>query len=383
MKIPLGVPASPPEHPDYTRTPAWLPADLPSIGDVALPRWRHLASWMGPDTRHLCRHVDGQGTRRVTTERLSPPGFVLERDLGVVHAHALRGTTRLLRTSDGFHTTTVEGPVADEIAPLGYLEQAPLPLLVPLELRRVRASGQLTLAAGSADPLLAHSDHVSTLGFLDGYPVEPTETRFEPVVRTISSLWRRPPSRRDERHAYGSRGQLPDDTVLGSVWRHAAPTTVPLVRRSDGRICTSLIDVPRATRPAPRTVARWAAAPVTWPAGRVPEGWALRASAGRVRDVVSRARRRSPVAEETLGHLRTEPGPCCSPIYSATHPVVDDQYLTRSPVEATDMGYVLNGRLGWLSDHHWDARRIETVHEVPWASRFGQHRRYEEPAPGT
>ncbi|MGH2832473.1 MAG: hypothetical protein ACRDK2_06820 [Solirubrobacteraceae bacterium] len=52
--------------------------------------------------------------------------------------------------------------------------------------------------------------------------------------------------------------------------------------------------------------------------------------------------------------------------------------MTRSEIEATDMGYRVDGVLGYVLDRHADRSREALPTEVKWASRFGQRRRYVE-----
>jgi hypothetical protein len=79
-----------------------------------------------------------------------------------------------------------------------------------------------------------------------------------------------------------------------------------------------------------------------------------------------------------VGYLRGEPCPGWSPLFSAVHPALPDQYVTRSELEATDMGYRVEGVLGYVLDKWADRSREALPAEVKWASRFGQRRRYLE-----
>ena len=85
-----------------------------------------------------------------------------------------------------------------------------------------------------------------------------------------------------------------------------------------------------------------------------------------------------PAASMLLGYLRREPSPGWSPLFSAVHPALPDQYVTRSELEATDMGYRVEGILGYVLDRWADRSRDALPAEVKWASRFGQQRRYHE-----
>ena len=79
-----------------------------------------------------------------------------------------------------------------------------------------------------------------------------------------------------------------------------------------------------------------------------------------------------------LGYMRGEPPPGWSPLFSAIHPLLPDQYITRSELEAIDMGYRVEGVLGYVLDGGLIARRRLSLAEVKWARRFGQGRRYVE-----
>ena len=58
--------------------------------------------------------------------------------------------------------------------------------------------------------------------------------------------------------------------------------------------------------------------------------------------------------------------------------------MTRSALEAGDMGYTVQGILGYVLDRFADRTRESLPAEIKWASRFGQKRRYDEgPQPGS
>ena len=87
--------------------------------------------------------------------------------------------------------------------------------------------------------------------------------------------------------------------------------------------------------------------------------------------------------EQPLGWLRTEPAYGWSPLFSATHPALADQFVTRSEIEATDLGYRVDGVLGYVCDVSADPPR-EVPGEILWTSRFGRRRRVTEGhAPGS
>lgn len=364
------------------RAMAWLAPALPSMSPWVIARLSGAPAWTPPGTRPLVRHCAPDGRRLVTGERISPRGYSIEFDLGVVHVHGQPGTNRVLRTPTGFLRTPVEGALVEGYSELGHVEQYALPMLCPLEIRRLPDSGQLTLVSGHADPLFHVTEYVETIGFVDGYPIEPRQVQDRRVFRHTVGLWRTlDPGA--FRHDYAVTNAEPANVVaeLGGIWNDLRPGFVPLRRRADGVIASGLLSPPQPTSPSPKEAARWIAAPLTWPEGKLPERWSVRASARRAVQVVKELPERPrPMGEDViLGYLRAEPRRDWKPLFSATHAVSGDQFLTRSPLEASDMGYRVDGLLGYVSTHVIDLARTGVNHEVRWASRFGQRRRYIEP----
>jgi hypothetical protein len=150
---------------------------------------------------------------------------------------------------------------------------------------------------------------------------------------------------------------------------------VQLWRDADGRV-TSDVHTPWKVTPGhvAVTVPKWVAAPLGW--SRPPAGWALRAAVSRARHLATRTSEEPAGPPEALGYLRSAPAAGCSPLFSALHPVLPDQYLTRSTLEAKDMGYWIEGILGYVADI--GAARGPGPQEVLWGSRFGKRRRYVE-----
>ena len=70
-----------------------------------------------------------------TVGREPPPNYQLEFDLGVLHRFALPGTRRLVDDVRDLTLTDEQNELPDELHGLGYVEQAPLPMLEVLELR--------------------------------------------------------------------------------------------------------------------------------------------------------------------------------------------------------------------------------------------------------
>ncbi|MEJ7893293.1 MAG: hypothetical protein WKF94_11705 [Solirubrobacteraceae bacterium] len=54
--------------------------------------------------------------------------------------------------------------------------------------------------------------------------------------------------------------------------------------------------------------------------------------------------------------------------------------MTRSELEATDLGYVVDGILGYVLLRLGQHYGLPAPPEIPWGSRFGQRRRYAEGA---
>jgi hypothetical protein len=79
-----------------------------------------------------------------------------------------------------------------------------------------------------------------------------------------------------------------------------------------------------------------------------------------------------------IGYVRRDPFAGWGPLFSATHPALGDQYLTRSEIEAIDLGYQLDGVIGYILDGVATRTREHLPAEVKWGSRFGQRRRYIE-----
>jgi hypothetical protein len=75
---------------------------------------------------------------------------------------------------------------------------------------------------------------------------------------------------------------------------------------------------------------------------------------------------------EPAGYLSSTAGAHSAPLYSALHPITGDQFLTRDPWEAVDMGYsqpVLLGELVAVAPLTGSLAPVRVG--VPWASRFG------------
>jgi hypothetical protein len=360
------------------------PPRLPTITPDSQRRWARHATWTPPDSLLLIRHRSSDGERCVVTASGSPPrGYSLEFHLGLVSRHGQLGTRRLIGTPDGFKMTDVEGELDERYTDLGYVEQAPLPMLDVLELRLDPASGRPVLVAGADDPLFSTARPVAVLGFIESYPINPRRVPTRPSERGLLTLVRRSHPQL-WRHEYESVEEpAPDELALGGMPVAPGPGLVALQRRATGEIVSELI-TPARGGVNPPAIARWALAPLGW-SGRVPRTWALKASAGRTRALLNRqaliSGRSSTRAEaEVLGYLRREAADGWSRLFYARHPAIGDQFLTRSELEARDLGYVVEGVLGYVMDRQAARHREELPGEIKWGSRFGHRRRYAEGA---
>lgn len=359
------------------RSLAWEAPLLPSIPEGSVPRWSTIPTWTPPGTHLLVRHRSREDGRcLVTNDRVSPDGFEIEFDLGLVHQFAQPGTQRLIATPDGFVRTRIEGELDEELTGLGYVEEAPLPLLDALEIRRDPLSGRPTLVAGPEDPLFARAEPLGVVGFIESYPINPRR----PLDRRVD-WWTVPLRRRSDesawRHRYAASRDPADGLSLGGLWPVPAPGFVALEQLPDGRLSTSLLPAGQVAR-TPVAAARWVGAPLKW-GGRRPQAWAMRAAAARAQRLAGERGQAPPAGRPvTLGYVRQEPAPGWSLLVSATHPALPDQFITRSELEATDLGYEVDGVLGRVADGGADRSRDAQPAEIKWGSRFGQERRYYE-----
>lgn len=362
---------------------AWAAPRLPSLDHANMRRWAGGPAWIPPDSQPLVRHRALDGSHRVViNDRRPPRGFAIEYDLGVVHRFAQLGTQRLIATGrcakdkQSYFRTRFEGVLDDDYKGLGYIEEAPLPMLDVLELRRDPVSNEEVLVAGIDDPLYATAIPVRTLGFVESYPIQPRHPPDRPIDWGLTTLLRSTDPVR-WRHRY-SIGDKRDAVSLGCLWTRPGSSLVALYLQTDGSLTSELVPASHRS-PSLGTSLHWAAAPLGWPQGR-PRAWAIRAAASRLRTLTAERTHSPSLSSESmlLGYLRREPSRGWSPLFSAIHPALADQYVTRSELEATDMGYRIKGVLGYVLDKWADRSREALPPEVKWASRFGQRRRYVE-----
>ena len=324
---------------------------LPELTRGTVRRWKHSAPWTPPHTQLLYRFVDPKTQfRTVLPETYPPPGYRFERILGSTHLASLPDTKRMVHANHTFKVVDRQGELVEGEYDMGYVEQEPLMLMEPLELRRVGATGQETLVAGADDPLIHDSEPLVNLGWIEACPILP---RPDDILHTgpwaVVSL-RRQVDAPGWRHSYSvsAVGEGPDEDAIGSLRRHAGPQMIALRLRPDGRLDSELCAPGRASRD-PRKIARWIAEPLRG-AGNPSGGRG--GTYSRVRHLAMHHRDRRVVGDggETLGYLCRENIPGCSTLYSTIHPVTGDQLVTRFPQEATEAGYVMDGILGAIFD---------------------------------
>jgi len=366
------------------RAVSWQEPLLPGLTNGVVRRWEAAASWNPPETVPLCRHRALDSDDWVVTNSRQPPwGYRLEFDLGVIHRYAFPGTRRLVSEGDVFSLTDDENELTGGRQALGYVEQVPLPMLNVLELRRMPDTGKHVLVAGPDDPLFNWAEAVTTLGWIEAFPIQPRHTQLHVgpwgavALRRFVKGWR---------HCYrtGERNGEAESVALGSLLREPGDALVELRVRPAGRVETELAS-PSRVSVDPVLAARWMLAPLSWEA-LPPPRWAQRATGSRARHLLNcRTRRaeRAPQRERaTLGWLRRSAATGYGALFSATHPVTGDQFLTRSELEATELGYRLDGVLGYAFNAGTDAPDALAGTAVLWGSRFGKGRRYSEGASG-
>ncbi|HKZ12523.1 MAG TPA: glycosyltransferase family A protein, partial [Solirubrobacterales bacterium] len=225
---------------------------LPEQERRSVRRWSASEGWTPPATSFLCRHIATDGSHRMVADHLgSPPGYILEFILGAIHRDAAPGLRRLVHGNHNFTLTDEQGPLGDDRHPLGYVDQQPLPLLDPLELRRMPESGEIVLVAGERDPLYAIAEPLGELGWVEPLPLNPQEAEHH------LGPWRALDLRRLTEVGGGHSYTLgADGTYLGGLFPRPGQDLVALRLRTDGRLVTDLAAPGRASRD-PRKLARW------------------------------------------------------------------------------------------------------------------------------
>ncbi len=330
---------------------AHQPPRLPEMTRERVRRWKSSEPWTPPQTQVLCRHRDSRsGLRMVSSSRKPPPGYKLEQVLGCTHLFPVPGMRRLIHADHSFELSDSQGDLPEGHFAMGYVEQQPLSLLQPLELRRVPENGQEVLVAGADDPLIHNSELIENLGWVEACPILPLAGDILHTGPWAVVSLRRQVDYSSWRHSYrvGSPGEVVDGVELGSLRRYSGPGLVALRLRPDGRLASELVTPGRASRD-PRKIGRWLAEPL---AAESQASTRVRGAASRLRHLAghSQSRRLTEEEGEILGYLPRQHMPGCSALYSTIHPVTGDQLVTRVPHEAIDAGYVMDGILGAIFD---------------------------------
>jgi glycosyltransferase involved in cell wall biosynthesis len=366
---------------------------IPTMPPDRVPRWGAWQQWAPPECIPLARHVmPGTERRIITNDRQAPPGFANEINLGSIRQFSPPGTRRLIGRRDGSYLTVPRGaPQPADEQPYGYLEEAPLPLWIGIECAVLRDGSQTLVIADGRDPLRARATRLTFLGFIEAFPIEPLEQPgfTERVGEPVLLRW---VDRASRRHRYGAvtgperfeQGQT-IGAELGRLLPAPGIRTLPLYIDDAGRVSTDHHrHDPRS--PSLKEIARWTAAPLAWRRfGSV--GGRARSTARRAIDIehvvgaqaLRAVRSRMParltgehVPGGVVGYLRSEPEPGMVALYSARHPVMDDQFLSHHAIEATDMGYVDVRLLGYLEGAAPITGKLGSHRApIPWVSHFG------------
>jgi len=354
---------------------AQQPPLLRGLGDRAKARRAVGEHWRPAGTAPLIRHRAHSHDHHVATLGPTPEGYEPDWALGAVQVYHQPGTVRLIdRGGDERHVLTDEqDDLGERVRHLGYLERLPFADLEPLYRATLGDTGEEVLIAGERDPLRPYATSTEHLGYVQAYPQNPVRARDERALWGAVALYRHPSERGRWRHRYGTRRPpSPDAVALGALWTAPAPGTVALDETAGGRLETESVSG-GATPPRPADRARWVLAPLWWPeVSRFPS---LRASASRSRAQLREALHvaRAAGGGRRLGYLDERPSPGSLPLFSATHPALGDQFVTRSELEAIDLGYRVDGVLGYIRDLPGSHAGGPAV--VLWGHRFGRGRR--------
>jgi glycosyltransferase involved in cell wall biosynthesis len=357
-------------------------AAIPAPGAAHIRRWGLAATWMPPETMLLVRHRAWDHDHWIVTNHPTPPpGYTIDFELGAIRHFQPPGTAELRSGGpEGYYVI----PEGDEGSPqlreprhpdcLGYLEQAPLPLLDALELAFHPTSGKMVLICGPDDPLTATVAERRFLGFIEPYPIRPRLLSPRPLPTGVRGLVRTVDTHA-HRHRYGV-GVIPEGELsleLGALHTDPRNGSIALYIQ-DGRVWSEWL--PGEPPRSPLTAARWAASPLAWrdagptkPRARA----AARRGAQGLTGTIRRRRRQHNPTGDPAGYLWPWGGPGRQPLYAALHPVTGDQLLTPWVWEAGDLNYgppVLLGYIAELAPVTGSLERRQV--DVPWGSRFGR-----------
>lgn len=373
------------------RPSAWKPVDprgpdavenalvqplLPGAGKYTVPRWDWTPTWIPPISTVLVRYKERHGERRLISSDPPPSGYVLERHLGVLRCTAFEGTERLLRVGEDF-VTFPRGEwqaVPDDGEELGYVELAPFPQLNCLAIATYRPTGQRILVSMPDDPLLAHSDVVEVLGFLEPFPIKPEFEPLQPPPLDLVGLVKTV-DHENRVHRYAVDG-VPPGELVGELGALAASELEGAIGAwvVDGKLVTDRHSPPAGRSTAMRAT-RWALEPAAWQGIATAQArakTALRRSSLAATQLARPAREAPRPNGRPAGWLYPDERPGLSSLYAAYHPVTGDQLLTRTPDDGPQMGYEGTTLLGFvrlLAPVTGDLQ--QRAFPVPWARRFG------------
>lgn len=326
---------------------------IPGAGRYRVPRWEHAPGWMPPLSTLLVRYRDHLSERRFISTYEVPDGYVPEHVLGSPRIASFQGTTRLVRGADGEFIVSALGEwesVPQGGEELGYLEDAPLPHFKQLALGVHRLTRQQLLVTLPGDPLVDEVEVLRVLGFVEPFPIEPRyEAPKSPplglrgLVKAVDYASRR------HRYAIGKSpgGELVGE--LGSLAESELQGSTP-AWIVDGRLVTDR-HVPPVRRPQPRRVGRWIAEPAIWGGITTKQ---VRAKTAVRRSLVSLTSLVGPLPNPLSpqgtpeGWLYDAYRPGLSPLYASYHPVSGDQLLTRSHLDAAQLGYDSQELIGFV-----------------------------------
>jgi hypothetical protein len=358
-------------------------AALPARGENV--RKLESASWHPALTTTIARHRRiGSEERHFSAITTPPAGFELDLVLGAAQLFTPPGTCQLYSTAGGSFLTDAlpeaAALIGDDDRYLGSLELIGFLGLDALLLGVMRSTGQHVLVAGRDDPLLGMVEVRAELGFLEPVPLRPRGVAASHSTFGLIGLCRSLDlDARRHRYAVGHMPRGVPVGELGALHTEAQEGSVPLWVTEDE---TVIGEAGATIAPAAdaRQLVRWVGAPAGWRRfGR--RGARARSVARRASEARTLRQQRPASAHAAsgapAGYGHSHPAPGRVPLYSARHPITNDQLLTPFPLEAQDMGYVEPRLLAWL-DERAPATGVAGLHRiaVPWASRYGLEARW-------
>jgi glycosyltransferase involved in cell wall biosynthesis len=361
------------------RAGAALPARAAVIRDLTSDAWRPAL------TTTIARHRRiGSEERHFSPITTPPAGFELDLVLGAAQLFSPQGTCGLYATTGGSFLTDAlpeaAALITDDDRYLGSLELVGFLGLDALLLGVMYATGQHVLVAGRDDPLLAQVEVRAELGFIEPLPLRPRHVTSSVSTFGLVGLCRSL-DLDGRRHRYAV-GRMPAGVAvgeLGALHTEAQEGSVPLWLTDDEQVVDAAAGAP-APAPGLQQLAHWVGAPAAWQRFGRPRA-RLRSIARRAGE--ARALRQQPTPSlpapsgDPAGYGHSLPAPGRIPLFSARHPITNDQLLTPFPLEAQDMGYVEPRLLAWLNERGpvTGSTGLQRI-PVPWASRYGLEARW-------